>query len=392
MDAFSKMKGITMPPVDLRTLRVDQIGSLQRPATLKAAYARHLAGKLSDQDLHQAQDEAVLEAITTQQAHGLPVLTDGEFRRMHFMESFGEVAGMEQWKTKLDAVIRSLDDEADAANARDVRGADPTLRTQRSVTQKLKLVRNRPLEEFEYAQTIASQPVKVTLLDTDRICQGYDPEGSQAFYANTEAFLADVVAVEREMVTGLVNAGCKYIQMDAPSYTRYVDAASLEVMSERGEDPRQSLAAAIQADNAVIEGFPKTVFGLHMCRGNRHSMWHREGLLDPIAEQIFTGVKHQRLLIEYDTERAGTFEPLRFVPKDKVVVLGLITSKTGKLETMDYLLRRIEEATKYLPLDQLALSPQCGFASDLRGNLISEEDQWRKLDLMMETARKVWGG
>jgi 5-methyltetrahydropteroyltriglutamate--homocysteine methyltransferase len=119
-------------------------------------------------------------------------------------------------------------------------------------------------------------------------------------------------------------------------------------------------------------------------------MWHREGKLDSIAEQIFTGVKHKRLLIEYDTERAGGFGPLRFVPKDKIVVLGLITSKTGKLESMDYLLRRIEEATKFLPLEQLALSPQCGFASDLRGNLISEDDQWRKLDLMMETARKVW--
>src|SRR5215510_13970703 len=148
---------MNMAKTDLSTLRVDQIGSLQRPATLKAAYARHLQGKLSDQDLHQAQDEAVLEAITTQQAHGLPILTDGEFRRIHFMESFGEVTGMEEWKTKLDAVIRSLDDDADAKNSRDIRGTDPTLRTQRSVTQKLKLMSNRPLEEFEYAQTIASQ-------------------------------------------------------------------------------------------------------------------------------------------------------------------------------------------------------------------------------------------
>ncbi|MSO19418.1 MAG: methionine synthase [Acidobacteria bacterium] len=380
-----------MPSLDLRTLRVDQIGSLQRPSTLKAAYARHLQGKLSVQDLHEAQDEAILEAITTQQAHGLPVLTDGEFRRVHFMESFGEVAGMEQWKSKLDAVIRALDDEADAANSRDILGIDPTLRTQRSVTSRLKLMRNRPLEEFEFAQTIASQPVKVTLLDTDRICQGYDPEGSRNFYADTSAFLDDVVSIEREMVKGLADAGCKYIQMDAPSYTRYVDAASLQVMHERGEDPQKNLAAAIRADNAVIEGFPKTVFGLHLCRGNRHSMWHREGSLDAIAEQIFTGVKHQRLLIEYDTERAGTFEPLRFVPKDKIVVLGLITTKTGTLETVDHLQRRIEAATKYLPLEQLALSPQCGFASDLRGNLISEEDQWRKLALMMETSRKVWG-
>jgi 5-methyltetrahydropteroyltriglutamate--homocysteine methyltransferase len=380
-----------MAPTDLKTLRVDQIGSLQRPTTLKAAYARHLEGRLSDQNLHQAQDEAILEAITTQEAHGLPILTDGEFRRLHFMESFGEVAGMDQWKTNLGAVIRSLDDEADARNARDVRGTDPTLRTQRAVTQKLKLVRNRPLEEFQYAQSITTRPVKVTLLDTDRICQGYDPMGSKSFYACTQDFLNDVVTVEREIVQGLVDEGCKYIQIDGPSYTRYVDEASLQVMRERGENPQGNLAAAIASDNAVIEGFPRTIFGLHMCRGNRHSMWHREGSLESIAEQIFNGVKHQRLLIEYDTERAGGFEPLRFVPKDKIVVLGLITSKTGKLETQDYLLRRIEEASMYIPLEQLALSPQCGFASDLRGNLISEDDQWRKLDLMMETARKVWG-
>ena len=383
-----------MPSLDInniKTLRVDQIGSLQRPSTLKAVYGRYLQGKLSDQEMHEAQDEAVLEAITTQQSQGLPVLTDGEFRRLHFMESFGEVAGMGEWKTKLDAVIRSLDDEADAANSRDIRGTDPTLRTQRSVTSRLKLTRNRPLEEFEFAQTLASQPVKVTLLDTDRICQGYDPEGSKEFYQNTEEFLDDVVAIEREMVQGLTSAGCKYIQIDGPSYTRYIDAASLEVMRERAEDPRKNLAAAIRADNAVIDGFPKTIFGLHLCRGNRHSMWHREGSLDAIAEQLFSTVKHQRLLLEYDTDRAGTFEPLRFVPKDKIVVLGLITTKTGTLETIDHLQRRIEAATKYLPLEQLALSPQCGFASDLRGNLISEEDQWRKLDLMMETARKVWG-
>ena len=170
-----------MPPVDLKTLRVDQIGSLQRPAMLKLAYARHAEGKLSAQELSQAQDEAILDAITTQEAHGLPVLTDGEFRRLHFMESFGEVAGMEQWKTNLANVIRALDEEADAANSRDIRGTDPTLRTWRSVTQKLKLTRNRPLAEFEYAQSVASRPVKVTLLDTDRICQGYDPQGSSAF-------------------------------------------------------------------------------------------------------------------------------------------------------------------------------------------------------------------
>jgi 5-methyltetrahydropteroyltriglutamate--homocysteine methyltransferase len=141
----------------------------------------------------------------------------------------------------------------------------------------------------------------------------------------------------------------------------------------------------------VIAGFPQITFGVHICRGNRRSYWLREGAYDAIAEQLFGSLKHQRFLLEYDTERAGSFAPLRFVPKDKLVVLGLITTKTGRIETVDELMRRIEEATRYIPLNQLALSPQCGFASEIGGNLLSEEDQWRKLDVMLEVAARVWG-
>jgi 5-methyltetrahydropteroyltriglutamate--homocysteine methyltransferase len=149
------------------------------------------------------------------------------------------------------------------------------------------------------------------------------------------------------------------------------------------------LERAIAADNAVIEG-QKATFGLHICRGNRASMWHREGKYDPIAERLFGGLKFDRLLLEYDTERAGGFEPLRYVPKGVTVVLGLITTKTGDVETVDFLVKRIEEAARFLPLEQLALSPQCGFASGIGGNLLTEDQQWRKLEVMMETARKVW--
>jgi 5-methyltetrahydropteroyltriglutamate--homocysteine methyltransferase len=152
-----------------------------------------------------------------------------------------------------------------------------------------------------------------------------------------------------------------------------------------------TMERSIEADNEVIAGFPGLTFGIHICRGNRQSMWHREGHYDPIAERLFNGLKHQRLLLEYDTERAGGFEPLRFVPKDKIAVLGLITTKVPRLETVDELRRRIDQASRYLPLEQLALSPQCGFASSLRGNLLSEDDQFRKLDVMLETAAKVWG-
>jgi 5-methyltetrahydropteroyltriglutamate--homocysteine methyltransferase len=380
-----------MAGIEHSALRVDQVGSLLRPAGLKSAFADHLLGAIPEEELRHVQDAAIREVIAKQLAHQLPVVTDGEFRRFNFMESFGEVVGMELWKSRMAETIRALDDAESAAPGETRRGTDPTLHTRRAVTQRLRLARNRPLEEFEFAQRVAAAPVKITLIDADRICQGYDSGASRSIYADKEAFLADVVAVEREIVDGLASAGCRYIQMDGPSYTRYVDPASLEVMLSRGEDPEKNLAQAIEADNAVIAGFPGVTFGMHLCRGNRQSMWHREGAYDTIAERLFNGLNHQRLLLEYDTARAGSFEPLRFVPRDKIAVLGLITTKVERIESVDELKRRIDEAARFLPLEQLALSPQCGFSSDIRGNRITEETQWRKLDVMLETARQVWG-
>jgi 5-methyltetrahydropteroyltriglutamate--homocysteine methyltransferase len=162
-------------------------------------------------------------------------------------------------------------------------------------------------------------------------------------------------------------------------------------MRARAEDPMTNMERSINADNQVIAGFPGVCFAIHICRGNRQSMWHREGAYDAIAERLFNGLHHQRLLLEYDTERAGGFEPLRFVPKGKVAVLGLITTKTGRVETVDELRRRIDAAVRYLPLEQLAISPQCGFASSILGNLLTEDEQFRKFDVMLETALKVWG-
>jgi 5-methyltetrahydropteroyltriglutamate--homocysteine methyltransferase len=219
-----------------------------------------------------------------------------------------------------------------------------------------------------------------------------DVERSRAVYPDADAFLADVVAIQREMVHGLVEAGCDYVQIDEPSYTGYVDPPTLARLRAAGEDPRRSLERAIAADNAVIGDLRgRAVFGLHVCRGNRASMWHREGEYDPIAEALFGGLEYDRLLLEYDTERAGTFAPLRFVRQDAIAVLGLITTKTGRLETVDELRRRIDDASRHLPLERLALSPQCGFASGIAGNLLTADEQWRKLDVMLETARLVWG-
>jgi 5-methyltetrahydropteroyltriglutamate--homocysteine methyltransferase len=193
------------------------------------------------------------------------------------------------------------------------------------------------------------------------------------------------------MIRELVDAGCRYVHIDAPGYTAYVDEPSLSAMRGRGEDPEENFARSLRADARLIEGFPGVTFGIHLCRGNQRSMWHREGSYDAIAERLFNELPHRRFLLEYDSPRAGGFAPLRFVPKGKVVVLGLVSTKVPDLESMDELARRLDEAAKYLPLEQLAVSPQCGFGSDVAGNLVSEADQKRKLERVAELARKVWG-
>src|SRR5262249_46219293 len=231
---------------DLTNVRVDQVGSLLRPAALKEAFRRHAKALLSQDELRRAQDDAIRQAISEQEAHALPIITDGEFRRIHFMESFGEVGGMERWESRLAQTIERLDDAEVTNPGESRRGTDPTLRTRHPVTAKLRLVRSRPLQEFEFAQSVSNRPVKVTLLETDRILQGFDPAGSEPWYSSTEEFLADVIKIEREIVQGLAKAGCRYIQLDGPSYTRYVDAASLEVMRSLGEDPACGLERAIQ--------------------------------------------------------------------------------------------------------------------------------------------------
>ncbi|MEX0806359.1 MAG: methionine synthase [Candidatus Binatia bacterium] len=381
---------IASSPVDLNSLRVDLVGSLLRPARLKDAFAKSAAGEAGDQVLRSVQDEAIREVIAKQEAHHLPLIVDGEFRRTNFMESFSIVAGMEEWQTGVKSYHHILARE-DAAESKTAKGQDPILLNRKRVTEKLRLVRNRLLEDYRFAQSLTSLPVKVTLIGPDRTTQCFDSESSRSVYPTIDEFVADVVAVERQMVGQLVEAGCRYVGIDAPGYTAYVDGPSLGAMRARGEDPEKNLERSIKADNEVIAGFPNMTFGIHLCRGNRQSLWHREGSYDAIAEKLFNGLKHPRLLLEYDTERAGSFEPLRFVPIGKTVVLGLITTKVGRVETVDELRRRIDEAARYIPIEQLALSPQCGFASSIMGNLLSEDEQFRKLDAMIETAAKVWG-
>lgn len=390
---------------NLKTLRVDQIGSLSGPPGLRALVERNAAGAVSDEELTRAQDAAIREVIRKQEEIGLPVLTDGEFRRRNFQDSFGAaVSGYEVPENLKQSHIDRQDEITKAAFARaeqNFEAAGPPVAQRSAVRERLKLVRNVPLEEYRFASAAATAPVKETLVSADRILQRFAWERSKAVYADVDAFVADVVAIEREMIAQLVQAGCRYIQIDAPGYTAYGDEVSLERMRSRGEDPHENLARAIRADNAIIAGFDGVVFGIHLCRGNPRTVdpktgkvlaqWHREGHYDQYAEQLFSGLKHERLLLEYDTERAGGFEPLRFVPKGKIAVLGLVTTKSEEVETVDALQRRIAEAATFLAQDQLALSPQCGFGGVGTPVVLPEDIQWRKFQRILETAGRVWG-
>ena len=233
--------------------------------------------------------------------------------------------------------------------------------------------------------------MKVSLIGPDRIAQRFDHAASKAVYPTMDEFLADVVAIERAMIKSLVDAGCRYVHIDAPGYTAYVDEPSMAQMRARGEDPMENFARSLKAERGRDRSFDGVTFGIHLCRGNQRSMWHREGTYDAIAERLFNELPHDRFLLEYDSPRAGSFEPLRFVPKGKVVVLGLVSTKVPELESVDGSEAPHRRGEQISPLDQLALSPQCGFASDVVGNLISEDDQQRKLERVVETARQVWG-
>jgi len=390
-----------MESKELDKIRIDHIGSLVRPAKLKAVFGRFDRGQATRAELAQVQDDAIRDVIQKQQAHGFPIVTDGEFRRHSFQESFSEcVSGFDvPQNVSLYYEQRQLNLNPLERAEQDFDEGGPAIITRRGAVERLKLVHNLPLEEYRYAQSVAQVAAKVTILGPDRIAQRFKWEASQSVYKDLDDFIADVVAIERQMIAELVQAGCNYIQIDAPGYTAYVDKVSLDRMRSRGEDPERNFQRSIDADNAIIEGFPGVTFGIHVCRGNARTIdpdtgklvpqWHREGAYDPIAERLFNGLKHQRLLLEYDSERAGGFEPLRFVPKDKVVVLGLVTTKSSDLEPVEELKRRIDQASKFLPLDRLALSPQCGFGG-IDSKAMSEDDMWRKFDRIVETAAQIW--
>jgi 5-methyltetrahydropteroyltriglutamate--homocysteine methyltransferase len=380
---------------NLKTIRTDVVGSLLRPPGLREERIRFDEGQMSAADLRERENEAVRGAVRLQESVGLDVISDGEIRRLNFQDSFGAaVEGFDANRSTIRSNERRVEGAAPGQRweIKQMHNTGTAVSHRRPAKERLKLARNVPLEEYEYVASVAKTPAKVSLIGPDRISQRFDYENSKGVYQGLDDFVDDVVKIERQIVDSLVKAGCRYIHIDAPGFTAYVDKPTMEQMKARGEDPMANFSRSLKAESKVVENLGDDVAsGIHLCRGNQRSMWHREGTYDAIAERLFNELAHDRFMLEYDTPRAGSFEPLRFVPKGKVVVLGLVSTKTSEMETVDGLKRRIDEAAKYIPLDQLAISPQCGFASDVVGNLISADDQKRKLELVVETARQVWG-
>jgi 5-methyltetrahydropteroyltriglutamate--homocysteine methyltransferase len=379
---------------ELATIRTDVVGSLLRPPALREARRGFDDGAISAAALRAIEDEAVREAVRLQQSAGLDIVTDGEMRRLNFQDSFGaSVEGYDASRSTLKVYEQRVEGASPGRrwDINQMHDHGTAVSHRRPVKARLSLAHNVPLEEYRFVAAVAQKPAKVSLIGPDRIAQRFAYESSTDVYRDMDHFLADVVAIERQIVASLVEAGCRYVHIDAPGFTAYVDPPSLAQMRARGEDPEQNFARSLKAEAALVAGFPGVTFGIHLCRGNQRSMWHREGSYDAIAERLFNELPHDRFLLEYDTARAGSLEPLRFVPKGRVVVLGLVSTKVPELETVDALRRRIDQASRFVPLDQLALSPQCGFASDVVGNLLGPDDQRRKLERVVEVARQVWG-
>jgi 5-methyltetrahydropteroyltriglutamate--homocysteine methyltransferase len=359
------------------TYRSDVIGSLLRPDYLKEARKKRAAGELTHAEFKKIEDRAVDEAIALQLEAGLDVITDGEMRRYAF---FGHLIDAVEGYDKFGGwAIPFHDDEGNE------------LVFQRPVVvSKLRRVRPMCEEEFVYLRAKTDHPSKVTLVSAQQAAAYYDAEKSKGAYATIDAYLADLVDILKTEVEELIRLGCTYIQIDSPQYTGLLDPDIREGYRKRGNDPDKLLDRCIELDNAVIGNHPGVVFGLHMCRGNNQSKYYASGGYDPIAS-VFSRTKFNTFLLEYDDERSGGFEPLKHVPEDRTVVLGLVTSKKPKLESKDELKQRIEEAHRYIPMERLALSTQCGFASTEEGNLLTPDDQAAKLRLVSETAREMWG-
>ncbi|MCH8281072.1 MAG: cobalamin-independent methionine synthase II family protein [Chloroflexi bacterium] len=373
------------------TYRADHIGSLLRPAEVLQARAGNAQGRITLEQLREVEDKAILDALEMQRQAGIDILSDGEFRRSWFSGGIAEA-------------VEGVIDDPDAAYTSRWQGenqqlADATAEGigfgEQVVGAKLRQVRRLTAHESGFLKQHASGPFKITMPGAAQRAAGwYKPGLTDQFYASRAELVQDLVEILQREVKALLDEGVLYIQLDSLRYvTALANPRQRQQIIDSGEDPDKELDEIIAADNATFQNAkrPGVTLALHMCRGNNRSAWLTEGGYDAIAEKAFGSLQVDRFLLEYDTDRAGGFEPLRFVPRDKTVVLGLISSKEPTLESQDMLRRRIDEAARYLPLENLAISPQCGFASTAPGNMLTQDEQRRKLELVVEVARKTWG-
>jgi 5-methyltetrahydropteroyltriglutamate--homocysteine methyltransferase len=360
--------------------RADQVGSFLRPAELQEARR----GGADADALRAIEDRHVLRVLARQKELGFDVFTDGELRRRNFMSDFTDaVEGFDLG----DAVTRSWQ-AGQAAGA-------PVSSVTGIVTSRLRAHRRLTGHELGFLRQHSPGPIKMTLPSATQFPAIAFKRGvTDRVYRDHRELLWAIVDIMKAELAALSSEGVAYIQIDAPRYSYFVDPKWRDwINAEMQIEPAALLEESIRADNACLAAArrPGVTLAMHLCRGNNRSHWYAEGGYDAIADALFGTLAVDRFLLEYDDERSGTFEPLRLVPRGKQVVLGLVSSKLPRLEDADELARRVEEASRYVPLEDLALSPQCGFASTMEGNLLTEQEQWAKLGLVAETARRIWG-
>jgi 5-methyltetrahydropteroyltriglutamate--homocysteine methyltransferase len=364
----------TTPP-----FRADHVGSLLRPAALKEARARREKNEISAEDLKAVEDREIEQVIRRQEEVGLKSITDGEFRRAFWNYDFlGRLDGVEAY-----------------LGERKIKFQGPQPRPMMlRVTGKLGRFSGHPmLDHFGFVQAHTRATPKMTIPSPTSLHFRYGRDAvPEAIYPDMDDFYADLGDTYRQAVRAFADAGCRYLQLDEVNFAYLCDPKLRAQVRDRGEDPELLPSAYAGMINRAISDVPAGMtITMHLCRGNFQSTFVASGGYEPVAELLFNTIRVNGYFMEYDTERAGGFEPLRFVPKDKTVVLGLVTSKSGRLEAKDEIRRRIDQAAKYVPLEQLALSPQCGFASTEEGNILAEDEQWAKLALIVEIADEVWG-
>jgi len=368
--------------VELIQARADVVGSLLRPAELLQARERLAAGEISPAQFKRVEDRAVDQALSMQERAGLEVLTDGELRRLSFQSQLAEaVEGFGDWD--LDAFLwgRWHGQEGDVEIER------PPL----AVVAPLRQRRSPWAEELTYARARTERTVKVTIPSPSLFANFWDPRRSTGAYRNLEDLIGAVAEILAAAVDELVALGCTYVQIDAPHYTLLLDPAYRDFYESRGWPADRWLELGLHYDNLVIGDRPGVTFAFHLCRGNQLGRWLVAGGYDAIAPTVFRRVRAQRLMLEYDDERSGGFEPLAELPEDKVAVLGLVSTKRGEVESVQQLSARVREASRHCPLERLAISPQCGFATSLRGNPVTHEQQEAKLRALALAAQEIWG-